>query len=76
MEQFNGLGKVLFFVGAAIMLLGVILILLPKTPFSLGKLPGDIFIERKNVSFYFPVVTSILVSILISLVLYFIRKIS
>lgn len=75
MEQFNGIGKVLIFVGIAMVLLGAVLLLLPKIPF-LGKLPGDIFIERKNVSFYFPLATSIMLSILVSLVLYFIRKIS
>nr|WP_221301886.1 DUF2905 domain-containing protein [Texcoconibacillus texcoconensis] len=41
---------------------------------SLGKLPGDIFIQRGNTTFYFPIVTSIVLSIVISLVLYFIGR--
>jgi hypothetical protein len=44
-----------------------------KIPFF-GKLPGDIIIRKKNFTFYFPIVTSILLSLLISLIIYFFRK--
>ena len=54
-------------------ILGLLINYADKIPF-LGKLPGDIVIERKNLKFYFPVVTSILLSVLISIVLYLIGK--
>jgi uncharacterized protein HemY len=56
-----------------LVVIGVVLILAGKLPW-LGRLPGDISIERDNFSFYFPLATSILISIIISLVLYFLRR--
>ncbi len=53
--------------------MGIVLLLLQKTPF-LGKLPGDILVERKNFTFYFPLATSIIISIIVSLILYLIGK--
>ena len=64
-----GMAKMLILLGAALVVAGLLLLLLQKTPF-LGKLPGDILIERKNFTFYFPLATSII----ISLILYFIGK--
>lgn len=52
---------------------GVIVHFSPKLPF-LGKLPGDIVIDRGNFKFYFPITTSILVSLLISLILFLVHK--
>lgn len=63
------LGKSLIIIGAVIVIIGAVLILAPKIPF-LGKLPGDIFIKKDNFSFYFPLTTSIIISIVISLILY------
>ena len=68
-----GLGKIFIYLGLVLVVIGVVLILAGKLPW-LGRLPGDISIERDNFSFYFPLATSILVSIIISLVLYFLRR--
>lgn len=66
-------GKILILTGIIIVIIGVILTFAGKIPF-LGKLPGDISIKRENFTFYFPVTTSIIVSILLSLILYLIGK--
>jgi hypothetical protein len=71
----NNLWKIL--VGAGIMLIiaGVLVYFLGKPEGGfLGKLPGDILIKRKNFTFHFPIVTSILLSIVLSLLLYLARK--
>ena len=68
-----GLGKTLIYLGLVLVVIGVVLTLAGKLPW-LGRLPGDISIERENFSFYFPLATSILVSVIISLVLYFLRR--
>jgi hypothetical protein len=72
-----GLGKIFLIIGGIIILLGIIFILAPHIPF-LGKLPGDIVIKKDNYSFYFPIVTfllvSILVTILVNVILHFIGK--
>ena len=66
-------GKLLIGLGAVLIIVGIILILSPKIPY-LGRLPGDIFIQRKNFTFYFPLATSLIISILISLLLWFFSK--
>ncbi len=68
MEPFGGFGKTLILIGAVLMVLGVVFVLAPKIPF-LGKLPGDIHLKGKNWSFSFPVVTSIVISIVLTLLL-------
>ena len=78
MPEWTTLGKVLIGIGLGIVALGVLLVVVERIPglgnvFSwLGKLPGDISIKRDNVSFYFPIATSIVLSILLSLLFYFI----
>lgn len=69
----TGIGKVLILAGMFLAFLGVVLVLADKVPW-LGRLPGDIHIRRGNFSFYFPIVTCILLSIIISLILHFFRK--
>jgi DUF2905 family protein len=69
----SGLGKTLIFFGLVLAVIGVILSLAGKVPW-LGNLPGDITIQRGRFTFYFPITTCILVSALISLVLYFLRR--
>lgn len=66
-------GKLFITIGAIMLLLGAI-IYFGKVPHFLGRLPGDIRIERPNFSFYFPITTGILLSIVISLVLYLISR--
>ncbi|MGQ0554366.1 MAG: DUF2905 domain-containing protein [Nitrospiraceae bacterium] len=78
MPEWNTLGKILIGIGLGIVALGVLLVVVERIPglgnaFSwLGKLPGDISIKRDNFSFYFPIGTSIVLSILLSLLFYFI----
>ena len=67
------LAKLLIISGAVIMLAGIVLYFSDKVPW-LGKLPGDIIIKKKNYTFYFPVVTSILLSLLLSMILYIIFR--
>jgi hypothetical protein len=61
------IGKTLIIFGIILVALGISLICLQKIPF-LGKLPGDIYIQKKNLTVYFPLTTSILISIIISLI--------
>ncbi len=64
----TGIGKILLIVGGVIVVLGLILIFSPHIPF-LGKLPGDIFIKRDGFSFYFPIVTLLLLSALLTIII-------
>ena len=66
-------GKTLIFFGLILLIVGVIVSLAGKLPW-LGHLPGDITIERERFSFYFPLATCILISVIVSLVLYFFRR--
>jgi len=66
MEQ---LGRLLIVMGVVILILGVLLALGPRLPFRLGRLPLDFHYQRDNFSFYFPLGTSILISIILTLIL-------
>ena len=61
------IGKGIIIFGAILIAVGLILTFFNKIPF-LGRLPGDIYVHRKNFTFYFPVTTSILISVLLSLI--------
>ena len=61
------------FVGGALLLLGVLLSFGPRLPW-LGRLPGDVVVERDNFRFYFPIATSILISIILSLLFAVFRR--
>lgn len=63
----EGLGKILLIVGGIIVILGLILVFSQHIPFF-GKLPGDIFIKKDGFSFYFPIVTLLILSILITII--------
>lgn len=67
------LAKLFLLVGFIFVLIGAALLVLGKVPF-LGRLPGDIVIQRRNFTFYFPLTTSILLSILLTLLFYFFGK--
>jgi len=67
------IGKTLIVFGVVSIMAGLVIILGPKVT-MLGKLPGDIYIKKENFSFYFPITTSILLSIVLSLVLWFFRQ--
>jgi hypothetical protein len=61
------IGKALIIFGIILIGVGLLLTLFHKIPY-LGKLPGDILIQKKNFTFYFPLATSILISIILSLI--------
>jgi hypothetical protein len=67
------LGKVLIVIGLLVAAAGAFLYLAHKIPF-LGRLPGDIVIQRKNFTFYFPLATSLVVSIAVSCILWLLSK--
>ena len=69
------LGKLLVFLGATIIIVGLVLVLIGRTNLPLGRLPGDIVYRGKNTVFYFPLATSILLSVVLSILLYVIGRI-
>lgn len=62
------LGKLLIIVGAFVLVLGLAIAFGPRIPF-LGRLPGDIAVDRGNIHFYFPIVTMLLLSVVLTLIL-------
>ena len=69
------IGRYLVILGAAIAVIGVVLIVVARFPgLRIGRLPGDIYIERDGWRFYFPLMTSILLSIILSLILWLFSK--
>ena len=73
-HELQPLGKTLLAFGALIALAGFILLFSPKFPLWLGRLPGDIRIEKPGFSFYFPLATSLLLSAALSLILWIIGR--
>ncbi len=71
MEQF---GRLLIVMGGILALFGVLLTLGPKLPFRIGRLPLDFHYQRDNFSFYFPLGTSIVVSLLLTLVFSLLKR--
>jgi hypothetical protein len=69
------LGKLLILFGAIVLVAGIVLVLLARTSIPLGRLPGDIIYRGKHTTFYFPLATSILLSVVLSVVLYLIGRI-
>jgi Protein of unknown function (DUF2905) len=68
------IAKLLILLGAALLVAGIVLLLLGRLHLPLGRLPGDILYRGKNTTFYFPLATSILLSALLTLILYVIGK--
>jgi hypothetical protein len=68
------LGKLLLVLGGVIFLVGAVLLLAGRFNLSLGRLPGDIVYRGKNSVFYFPIVTCILISVVLSLVLWLLGR--
>ena len=73
MNSFTTLAKIVAGVGAFLLLLGGLLYLASKVP-GLGRLPGDIYVQRRNFTFYFPLATSLVLSLILSLFLYFLTR--
>ena len=69
----TGLGRTLMLLGGILLVVGLLMSLGGRIPW-LGRLPGDIVVERKNFSFYFPLMTSIVISVILSILLMLFRK--
>jgi len=69
----GALGKMLILLGVVIIVVGLLLLVGEKIPW-IGRLPGDIIIRKKNFTFYFPLATSILISIILTLLFTLFRK--
>lgn len=67
------IGKLMMVVGSLFLVVGILLLFLPKIPY-LGKLPGDIMIKRENWTFFFPITTSILLSLILTLILNLLKR--
>ncbi len=67
------LGKLLIICGALLIAIGLVFLFADKIPW-LGRLPGDIYIKRERFSFYFPITTSIIVSIILTILFWIFRK--
>jgi hypothetical protein len=70
----GGIGRSLVVFGLIIVGIGLALIFSDRLPFKLGQLPGDVVWKGKNTTFYFPLVTSILVSVVLSLIFWLIGR--
>jgi Protein of unknown function (DUF2905) len=70
----NDLGRILIGLGLLLLIAGGLLLLLGRTGLPLGRLPGDITYRGRNVSVYFPLGTSILISVLLSVVFYLLSR--
>lgn len=72
MPTLESLGKLLIVGGGLIALVGLLVLLFGRL--GLGRLPGDVFIQRENFSFYFPLATMILVSIVLTIIINLIKR--
>jgi len=68
------MGRTLVIFGVLLVIAGLTLEYGPRLPFRIGRLPGDIYIHRGNTTFYFPIVTCVLVSIVLTLVLWIVNR--
>lgn len=68
MNDWPGLGKALIVAGIVLIIIGAVILLKDKLPFGIGRLPGDISFERENFRFYFPLGTSIVISIILTII--------
>jgi uncharacterized protein HemY len=69
----TGFGRSLIYIGIVLVILGLLFSLGGKIPW-LGHLPGDVYIQRGRFTFYFPVTTCLLISIIMTLIFYFFRR--
>jgi hypothetical protein len=68
------MGRMLVTLGIALAVIGGIVMLLGRTGLPLGRLPGDVLYRGKNTTFYFPLASSILISVVLSIVLFLIGR--
>ena len=72
-DPLRELGKVLVVLGVILLGVGAVIILGGKLPFRLGRLPGDIAVQGKHGSFYFPIVTCLILSVALTLVMWIVN---
>jgi hypothetical protein len=68
------LGKLLVFLGVTLVVAGVVLMVLGRVNFPLGRLPGDFLYRGKNTTLYFPLATSVVLSVVLSVLLYLVSR--
>jgi len=68
------MGRMLVMLGVALVVIGGIVMLLGRTGLPLGRLPGDLLYRGKNTTFYFPLASSILISVVLSIILFLIGR--
>jgi formate hydrogenlyase subunit 3/multisubunit Na+/H+ antiporter MnhD subunit len=73
MTELGSLARILIFLGVLLIVIGGVILLANKIP-GMGRLPGDIYIQKKNFSFYFPLTTCIVVSIILSIIFWLFRR--
>ena len=73
MEPAQQLGRLLLFVGAMFIIIGVLLYFSPRLPLRLGRLPGDIIHRGEHGTFYFPIVSCLVISVAVSLILWLVN---
>ena len=69
----GGIGRILIYLGVFLVIVGIVFTLIGKIPW-LRHMPGDITIEREHFTFYFPLATCLIISVVLSLVLYLLRR--
>ena len=67
-------GRILIALGIALIAVGLLVTFAGRLPFRLGRLPGDIYFHGKNTTFYFPLVTCLILSVLFSVVMWIVRR--
>ena len=72
-SPFGEIGKALLSIGIVLIIAGIFLVSGAKLPFRLGRLPGDIAYQGRNGSFYFPIVTCLLLSVALTLILWIVN---
>ncbi len=73
MTEMGSLARMLIFLGILLIIIGGVILLANKIP-GFGRLPGDIYIQKKNFSFYFPITTCIIISIILSIIFWLFRR--
>jgi hypothetical protein len=69
-----GLGRLLIVLGIVLLVAGIWITLGWKVPFRLGRLPGDIYVRRGKAAFYFPIVTCLVLSVILTLIVSLFRR--
>lgn len=73
MPEITSIAKTFIFIGLSVMAIGVLMLFSDKMPF-LWRLPGDISIQKKNLSFFFPITSCLLISVILSVIIYILSR--